>query len=264
MRKLLLLLAVLGLLVVADVGARRAAEAQLETRIRNEVRSADRVRVHLDSVPFLARLAFSGRVKAVRATVDDVAVSRLRFRRVTVDLRNVKIDRDRLLADRQLDLQVIDRGMAVAELSQSALREALGGIPVVLETGRIGVTVAGVSTTVEASVRSGVLRLSAGRLSIPAVTIPKLPLLPCVTDAEAGPGYLRLSCRLNEVPQELLREVNTRTHPAAAGSTSQTMWSARTWVAGRPGSPWHTPAKASRLSSPETVKITSRPRAMPE
>jgi hypothetical protein len=96
----------------------------------------------------------------------------------------------------------------VAELSQGALREALNGLPVILENGRIGVTVRGVALTVEASIRDGVLRLSAGRLSIPPITIPRLPLLPCVTNAEAGPGVLRLSCRVNEVPQELLRRVN--------------------------------------------------------
>lgn len=210
LRKLVLLLAVVGLLVAADLAARRAVEAQLETRIRSGVPSADHARVHIDSVPFLGRLALSGRVNAVRASVDDVQASRLRFSRVSVELRNVKIDRGRLVADRQLDLQTIDRGAAVAELSQSALRDALGGLPVVLENGRIGVTVRGVSATVEASVREGVLRLSAGRLAIPPITIPKLPLLPCVTNAEAGPGVLRLSCRLLEVPQELLREVNTR------------------------------------------------------
>jgi hypothetical protein len=194
--------------VAADVAARRAVEAQLESNIRREVPSADRARVQLDSVPFLGRLAFSGRVRAVRASVDDVQVNRLRFSRVTVELRNVEIDRGTLVAGRRVDLQTIDRGTAVAELSQGALREALGGLPVILENGRIGVTVRGAALTVEASVRDGVLRLSAGRLSIPPITVPRLPLLPCVTDAEAGPGVLRLSCRVNEVPQELLRRVN--------------------------------------------------------
>jgi hypothetical protein len=198
---------VVALLLAADVAARRAVEAQLEGNVRREVPSATRVRVHLDSFPFLGRLAFSGRVPRVRASVDDVQVSRLRFSRVSAELRNVKVDRSRLVADRRLDLQTVDRGTAVAELSQGALREALGGLPVVLENGRIGVTVRGVSLTVEASIREGVLRLSAGRLSIPPITVPRLPLLPCVTNAEAGPGVLRLSCRVNEVPQELLRRV---------------------------------------------------------
>lgn len=198
------------LLVAADIAARRAVEAQLEANIRRDVPSADNVRVHLESTPFLGRLAFSGRVRQVRASVDDVEVSRLRFTRVNVDLRNVKIDRSTLVADRRVDLETIDRGTAVAEMSEGALRQALGGLPVTLENGKIGVTVRGVSLTVEASIRDGVLHLSAGRLSIPPIRVPKLPLLPCVTNAEAGRGVLRLSCRVNEVPQELLRRVNTQ------------------------------------------------------
>lgn len=211
LRKLVVLLAVVALLLVAaDVAARRAVEAQLEANIRREVPSADRARVRLDSTPFLGRLVFSGRVRAVRASADDIEVSRLRFTRVSVELRNVKIDRSALIADRRVDLQTVDRGTAVAELSEGALRQALGGLPVVLEEGKIGVTVRGVAVTVEASIRDGVLHLSAGRLSIPPVKIPRLPLLPCVTNAEAAPGVLRLSCRVNEVPQELLRRVNTQ------------------------------------------------------
>ena len=205
-----MLLAVVALLlVVADVAARRAVEAQLEENIRREVPSADDPRVELDSVPFLGRLALFGRVHTVRASVNDVQVSRLRFTRVRVNLSNVKVDRRRLVADRRLDLQTIDRGTAVAELSEGALRQALNGLPVVLEAGRIGVTVRGVEVTVEASIRDGVLRLSAGRLSIPPITVPKLPLLPCVTNAEAGEGVLRLYCQVNEVPRELLRRANT-------------------------------------------------------
>ena len=52
--------------------------------------------------------------------------------------------------------------------------------------------------------------------------------------------------------------------PAAARSTSQTMRSAVTRAAGQDRSPARTRANASRLPSPSTVKITSRPRAIPE
>ncbi len=209
LRKLVLLLAVVALLVAADVAARRAVEGQLEENIRREVPSAHNPRVELDSVPFLGRLALFGRVRTVRAWVDDLEVSDLRFRRVSVELHDVKVDRGRLVADQRLDLEAAGRGTAAAELTQAALRDALDGLPVVLEEGRIGATVRGVEVTVEASIRDGVLRLSAGRLSIPPISLPKLPLLPCITDAEAGPGVLRLSCRVSEVPQELLRRVNT-------------------------------------------------------
>lgn len=201
---------IVGLLVAADVGARQAAEAQLEARLRREASTASEATVHLDSWPFLGRLAFSGRVAEVRASVADVVVSKLRIAHISAELRNVRLDRDRLIAHRQIDLTDVDAGTATAEIAQADLRQALNGIPVILEAGRIGVTVRGVTATVRATVRDGVLRLSAGGVSIPAITLPKLPLLPCVTDAESGPGVLRLSCRLDTVPDALLREVNRR------------------------------------------------------
>lgn len=201
---------IVGLLVAADAGARQAAEAQLESRLRREASSASETTVHLDSWPFLGRLAFSGRVAEVRASVADVVVSGLRLAHVSVELQDVRLDRDRLVAHRQVDLTDVEAGMATAEIAQADLRQALNGVPVILEADRIGVSVRGVTATVRATVRDGVLRLSAGGVSIPAITLPKLPLLPCVTDVEAGPGVLRLSCRLDTVPDALLREVNRR------------------------------------------------------
>ena len=205
-----------GLLLVADVAARRASETQLEHRILDGVPSATAARVRIDSIPFLGRLGLSGQVSAVHATVDDVRVSRLRFSRIDVDLHDVRVDRGRLVAHRQLDLEEVDRGMAIGEITQADLRAALGNVPVVLGDGRIGVTVGGVTASVTVNLENNVLRLSAGRLSIPPITLPRIPLLPCVTDAIAQPGRLQLSCTLSAVPDELLREVNRQISGAAA------------------------------------------------
>jgi hypothetical protein len=201
---------VLGLLVLADLGARRASEAQLEQRILDSAPSAHDASVHLDSFPFLGRLAVSGNVPEVRASVADVTVQGLRLNRIAVDLHDVHIDRDRLVVHRQIDLKSIGRGLATAEVTQADLRSALNGLPVVLGKDRISVTVRGVTATVTATVRDNVVHLSAGRLSIPPFSIPKLPLLPCVTNAVSEPGRLHLSCEVAQVPEELLRQVNRR------------------------------------------------------
>ncbi|HWC09922.1 MAG TPA: DUF2993 domain-containing protein [Acidimicrobiales bacterium] len=199
-----------ALVLVADVAARRASETQLENRILDGVPSAKAASVRIDSVPFLGRLGVSGRVSAVHATVDDVQVGRLRFSRIDVELRDVRIDRRRLVVHRQVDLEEVDRGMAVGEIAQADLRAALGNVPIVLGDGRIGVTIGGVTASVTVDLEDNVLRLTAGRLAIPAITLPRIPLLPCVTDAVAEPGRLRLSCSLATVPDELLGEVNRR------------------------------------------------------
>jgi DUF2993 family protein len=195
---------------VADVAARRASETQLENRILDGVPSATAASVRIDSLPFLARLGISGEVSGVHATVDDVRVSRVRFSRIDVDLHDVRVDRRRLFSDRQLDLEDVDRGLATAEITQADLRAALGNVPIILADGRIGVTIGGVTASVSVNLQGNVLRLTAGRLSIPSLTLPRIPLLPCVTDAVAQPGRLLLSCTLATVPDELLREVNRR------------------------------------------------------
>ena len=209
LRKLVVLLVVVvGLLLVADVAARRASETQLERRIVKDVPGATAAKVRIDSLPFLGRLAVSGQVPAVHATADDVTVRRLRFSRISVDLHDVRIDRDRFFRHRQIDLEDVERGFATAEITQSDLRAVLGDVPIVLEDGRIGVTIGGVRASVSVTLRDNVLRLNAGRLAIPTITLPRIPLLPCVTDAVAEVGRLRLSCTLSTVPDELLREVN--------------------------------------------------------
>jgi hypothetical protein len=210
LRKVVLLVAVLGLLVLADVAARRASESQLERRIREDASGATAATVRIDSLPFLGRLGVSGQVAAVHATADDVTVSRLRFSRITVDLHEVKIDRDRFFRHRQIDLEDVERGSATAEITQADLRAVLGNVPIVLGDGRIGVTIDGVTASVSVNLEDNVLRLTAGRLSIPTIALPRIPLLPCVTDAVAQPGRLHLSCTLSTVPDELLREVNRR------------------------------------------------------
>lgn len=197
--------------MAADLAGRRAAEVQLEHRIVASSPSVTSASVHIDSFPFLGRLAASGHVSSVRADASDVTVSRLRFSSIHVDLHDVEVDRRRLLSDRQVDIRAVGRGEATADVAQADLRQALGGLPVTLGDGRVTVTIRGVTVAVSATVRDNVLRLSAGPLTVPAITLPKLPLLPCITDAVARPGVLRLSCQVSRVPDELLTRLRSRT-----------------------------------------------------
>ena len=148
---------VVALLVGADLAVRRTVEVQLENRIRDEVAQAQgappqRTRVRIASFPFLLRLAATGEVSEVTASVSDVEVSGLRIADIGVDLQDVHIDRRRLLGGK-VELEGIRLGQATAEVTQTALREALGGLPVVLGAGTIGVTVGGVTASVSARAR---------------------------------------------------------------------------------------------------------------
>jgi hypothetical protein len=53
-------------------------------------------------------------------------------------------------------------------------------------------------------VTDNTLRLSVTGLSVPALRIPKLPLVPCVADAQILPGRIRLTCSVDEVPAALV------------------------------------------------------------
>lgn len=198
------MLAVLaGLLVAADVFARTVAESQLRDRVSEAAGPAGETTARIESFPFLGRLLTAGDVSRIRVASADVTVEGLTLARVAVDLRDVTIDRDRLFSEQKVVLTDLGSGTATAEVTAEQLSERLG-VDVTLEQGRARVRVAGQTVTATASVSDNQLRLSVAGLSVPALRIPRLPLLPCVADAEILPGRILLSCSVDEVPAELV------------------------------------------------------------
>jgi hypothetical protein len=198
---------VAALLVAADVGARVAVEEELRRRVAAEVPAGSGpVDASVRSFPFLGRLLLSGRVGEVRASVAGVEAGGIRFLRAGVTLSRVRVDRDRLVRAREVVLEGVGEGIAFAEIGEREL-ERLLGVPVSIGRGRATVTVEGVAVTAEVRVDDGVVRARVAGLALPAVPIPQLPFLPCVGGAELGEGRLRVTCRVDEVPPELLARV---------------------------------------------------------
>ena len=189
--------------MAADAGVRAVAESQLRDRVEAASSPAGATSARIESFPFLGRLLLSGDVSRIGVAAADVTVEGLTFARVALDLSDVTFDRDRLLSERKVVLESLERGSAVAEVTQDELSERLG-VTVTLEAGRARVQVAGQTVTAGVSVRDNTLRLSVAGLSVPALRIPRLPLAPCVANAEILPGRIRLSCSVDEVPAELL------------------------------------------------------------
>ena len=179
------------------------AEAQLRDRVAASATPAGATRARIESFPFLPRLLLSGDVSRIQVSSADVTVEGVTFARVALDLSEVTFDRDRLLSERKVVLESLERGTATAEVTQDELSDRVG-IPITLEAGRARVRVAGQTVTAAAAVSDNTLRLSVAGLSIPALRIPRLPLLPCVADAEILPGRIRLMCSVDEVPAELV------------------------------------------------------------
>lgn len=157
----------------------------------------------INSFPFLGRLLASGDVTRIRVAAADVAVEGLTFARVALDLHGVTLDRDLLVSEQKVVLSDLDRGTATAEVTAAQLSERLG-VDVTLEPGRARVRVAGQTLTATASVTDNTLRLAVSGFSVPPLRIPRLPLLPCVADAEILAGKVQLTCSVDRVPAELV------------------------------------------------------------
>ena len=210
MRKLLLLAVVVAvLLVVADLAARQVAEEQVAERVAATEGVEGQARARIDSFPFLTGLLASGTVSDLAVSVDDVRTERLRFASVTVDLEEVRISREILLSERRVVLQDVGKGTVRVELTQEEISRVLD-LPVAVERGRIRVRVAGQQVTAAASIRDNVLRLQVAGVQVPALPIPRLPLVPCLADVELLPGRVLLSCRLEQVPPDLVGRIQSR------------------------------------------------------
>ncbi len=189
--------------MVADLGARAAVESQLRDRVVLAAEPQGSTSARISSFPFLARLVTSGEVSHVKVATAGVTVEGLTFARLAVDLEEVTLDRERLLSERKIVLTDLQRGTAQAEVTQEQLSDRLG-VPVTLEAGRARVRVGGQTVTATASVTNNTLRLSVSGVAVPSLRIPKLPLVPCVADAEIVPGRIRLFCTVDDVPAELV------------------------------------------------------------
>lgn len=194
---------ILGLLVGADVAVRSVAESQLRDRVVASVQPAGAATARIESFPFLGRLLTAGNISRIRIAAAEVTAERLTFARVSLDLEDVTFDRGSLLSDRKVVLRSLGRGTATAEVTQERLSDVLG-VPVTLTAGRVQIRVAGQLVTARASVSDNTLRLSVAGLTVPALRIPKLSLLPCAADAEIVAGRLRLRCQVDQLPAELL------------------------------------------------------------
>lgn len=193
----------MGLLVWADMAVRRAAESQLRHRVVAAVALRGPTTAHIESFPFLGRLLTSGTVSHIRITAAEVTAERLTFAVVSLDLDDVTFDRGRLMSERTVVLKSLGRGTAVADVTQERLSEVLG-VAVTLEAGRVRVRVGNQSVTARASVSDNTLRVTVAGLSVPTLPIPRLGLLPCAADVEVLAGRIRLTCRVDQLPAELV------------------------------------------------------------
>lgn len=208
MRRLVALAVLIGLLTAADVAAKTWAQTQVADVTHKHIPGAGPTSATIHSFPFIGRLAIDGTVPQVIVHQQDVHGGPLVFTVITVDLREVKLDRNRLFKKRQVSLTGLGSGTVTAELTESALSQALG-VPVTLANGKAQAVVRGVTLSADVAVANNQLLLTPAGLATIRLPIPTVPLLGCASSAEVADGRVRISCTITHVPPELLREANS-------------------------------------------------------
>ena len=199
-----------ALLTFGDVEARHFAERQIAHVIQTHERGAT-AKVHISSFPFVGRLAVSRQVQKITANVQNVpvttALGNFTLDEVDLTLTDVKVDLGPLVAGSNDAVKSIRSGSVRAVLSETQLDKVVK-LPVTLGDGSAQLTVAGVRVNGTATVTNNVLHFVVGKQAI-AVTLPSIPVLPCIADVAIVPGQLVLACTFNTVPAAFLKAAAT-------------------------------------------------------
>src|SRR5438105_2916564 len=117
MRRLVILLVILGVAgPIADVGARQWAEGQIESRARAELPSQVSVSAHVRGFPFLPPLLLGGRVSEADGHFENVPAGALTLSAVDIELHGVRINRNKLLGERKVEITGISEGTVAVEI----------------------------------------------------------------------------------------------------------------------------------------------------
>ncbi len=203
LRKLLIALAILIVIfVIADFAAKAYATSQLRDRAEHAVKGATSASASITSFPFSARLLLGGEVQKVHLTVGPVDASHVTFESVSLDLDDVRVDRNRLINHQQVQLTGLSSGTVTAELTDTEISR-LAGTRVTFHPGRVTVSAAGVDVGATVQMTDGSMSFGGLRLPI-KFRIPRGPLFPCdATNAVVKEGAVDVSCTINRVPAEL-------------------------------------------------------------
>jgi hypothetical protein len=200
MRKLIVAALILVLLLSAgDVAARLYTQRQLERRIDDNVPGAQ-AKVRIAGFPFLWSALVNGRMNTFTAHLAQARQEDFVLDRVDIVATGVRINRSKLLHDRQLEVDRVDTGTVTADMNQADL-DRLVGLDVTLGDGVAHIAGGTVGGAIE--IVNNRLNITNGSKPI-SIPIPPLPMLPCVGRVTIVPGHLHTSCIFHQVPAALL------------------------------------------------------------
>lgn len=208
MRKLVVLLLVLGVvlavlvggLLYADVQVREYAEEQAETQLAGAVPMASGADVEIDAFPFVGRVLLDGTVKRLDVQLRDLRTEQLDVERVSLQIEGLVIDRDVLLSDRKLAIKGLQSGSVDASITSAALDEVTP-VDTRLRGGKIEITYQGVTVEGKIAVKKRHLVIAVPGIDSLRVPLPEEKYLPCDPTVKVDGEKLRVTCTIHELPR---------------------------------------------------------------
>jgi hypothetical protein len=216
MRRLVILLIIVGILLAGDQAARVYAQTKLAERAASYYPPSTAADASIRSFPFVGRLLVMGDVVEMKVGMENLQADEVLIRRLDLDLQHVELDRNALFRGR-IELTDIGSGRidalidgpSLARATQTDLRFHEDSVEIHKRVGGADVFARG-----RASVSNNVLRLqptSVQGVGLPAsafaltIRMSGPEILPCDAVAEPVEGGLLVGCTVKDVPPSLLR-----------------------------------------------------------
>jgi hypothetical protein len=189
-----------------DVAAKKYAEGQLASKAESRAGGQASASARISSFPFVGRALVSGEVSEVDLRMSRVVAEGVTMASLDIDLHGMRIDRNKLLSSRKVEVTAISVGTVTAAFDAAGLSQ-LAHVPVDIVDGAVQVHVAGRVVSATPSIdAAGTLSLQLGALPAVRARLPRSGLAPCAaSSSRVKGGRLEVSCTIHDVPPALLR-----------------------------------------------------------
>ena len=173
-----------------------------ERAVASDVKAAthaERATVSISSFPFIYGVAANGRVDGIDVSVYGVPAGLLRIDEINLDVRGVRIDQHRLLADRTVSVTSIDSATINVVVKLSSLQNSLAS--------DLGVEVSAPTSDRISFVVHGV--------TVASIDLTRVPIVPsCPLDVTHTGAVYTFRCTVAPVPASVLAALSKATGAA--------------------------------------------------
>ncbi len=228
MKKLGIVLAVLGVLLVIALGvgywldgkARSMAEAEASKRIIEVLPRMRQATVKIEGFPFLVDVLLFGTVDKLHVQLAEIEGAGVSVESVVLVVDKLRIDRDLLLDQQQLQVTGIDRAEVTARLTGDAISKVLRE-SIQLEGTKATVHAQGLTAEARLAVKGRRVEIELSGDGLPpearaylgrplVFQLPPEDVLPCAPSLRVVDSRLELACTVTELPASVKRALGQR------------------------------------------------------